>query len=232
MLVEKRDGRTVEYDKLKIASAVHQAMHHVGVEPEPAPANEGEGKCNSFTISSLVDAKIQELNLEQISVEAIQDLVEKVLIEQNLPEVAKHYILYRDKRSTMRSIHSKMNRAISGLINPSEDSDDKRENANINSDTTMGTMLKIGTTVTKDFNLKNVYKPEYSKLHNTGYIHMHDLDFSSLCVNCLYIPLAKLLRDGYSTGHGFLRSPKSIRAASALACIAIQSSQNDFFEVY
>lgn len=90
-------------------------------------------------------------------------------------------------------------------------------------------MLKVGTTVLKDFNLKNIYRPEYSKLHNAGYMHMHDLDFSSLTINCLYIPLSKLLHHGYSTGHGFLRAPSTIRSASALTCIAIQSSQNDFF---
>ena len=228
MIVIKRDGREIPYDSSKIRDAVHKAMVSTNKESEPTVANDIDS-LTSDNIEFYVDQKIKELNKDKISVEEIQDLVEKTLIEYNLPEIAKHYILYRNQRSKVRSIHSEMNQAIAQLVDPVADSDDKRENANINSDTTMGTMLKVGTTVLKDFNLKNIYRPEYSKLHNAGYMHMHDLDFSSLTINCLYIPLSKLLHHGYSTGHGFLRAPSTIRSASALTCIAIQSSQNDFF---
>lgn len=136
MIVIKRDGREIEYDASKIGDAVHKAMISIKKEPELSSTNDG-GCFTSDDIEFYVDQKIKALKKDKISVEEIQDLVEKTLIEYNLPEIAKHYILYRDQRSKVRSIHSKMNQAIAQLIDPVADSDDKRENANINSDTTI-----------------------------------------------------------------------------------------------
>ena len=107
------------------------------------------------------------------------------------------------------------------------DSDIKRENANINGDTAMGAMLKYGSEGAKQFNEYKVLKPEHSKAHINGDIHIHDLDFYTLTTTCCQIDLKKLFHNGFSTGHGYLREPNDIISYSSLACIAIQSNQND-----
>lgn len=107
------------------------------------------------------------------------------------------------------------------------DSDVKRENANINGDTAMGVMLKYGSEGAKEFNKYEILKPEHAKAHANGDIHIHDLDFYTLTTTCCQIDLLKLFKGGFSTGHGYLREPNDIISYSALACIAIQSNQND-----
>ena len=108
-----------------------------------------------------------------------------------------------------------------------KDSDIKRENANIDGDTAMGTMLKYGSSAAKEFYEMRVLKPEHAKAHRNGDIHIHDLDFLTLTTTCCQIDLIQLFQHGFSTGHGFLREPNDISSYSALACIAIQSNQND-----
>ena len=107
------------------------------------------------------------------------------------------------------------------------DNDVKRENANINGDTAMGSMLKYGSEGAKRFYEMFVLDPTHAKAHREGDIHIHDLDFLTLTTTCTQIDLAKLFRGGFSTGHGFLREPNDIASYSALACIAIQANQND-----
>lgn len=110
---------------------------------------------------------------------------------------------------------------------PAKDIDVKRENANIDGDTAMGTMLKYGSEGAKEFNLNYVIDPVQAKAHIDGDIHIHDLDFYTLTTTCCQIDLIKLFKDGFSTGHGCLREPNDIYSYAALACIAIQSNQND-----
>ena len=108
-----------------------------------------------------------------------------------------------------------------------KENDIKRENANIDGDTAMGTMLKYGSEGAKQFNELYVLKPEHAKAHIDGDIHIHDLDFYTLTTTCCQIDILKLFEGGFSTGHGFLREPNDISSYSSLACIAIQSNQND-----
>ena len=108
-----------------------------------------------------------------------------------------------------------------------KDNDIKRENANIDGDTAMGTMLKYGSEGAKQFNKLFVLRPEHAKAHEEGDIHIHDLDFLTLTETCCQIDLIKLFKGGFCTGHGFLREPNDIASYSALAAIAIQSNQND-----
>ena len=103
----------------------------------------------------------------------------------------------------------------------------KRENANIDGDTAMGTMLKYGSEGAKQFYQMFILDPAHAKAHREGDIHIHDLDFLTLTTTCCQIDLIKLFEGGFSTGHGFLREPNDIRSYSALACIALQSNQND-----
>lgn len=229
----KRDGREEIFNLEKVANAVEKAIRAInGKQPETNAANVTTSKVAeevAVLVGAHVYAILEEKNTNKISVEDIQDQVEKALIEKNLPDIAKEYILYRKHRNDVRYLNSSTNKVIADLVDVTKDSNDKRENANINAATVMGTMLKVGSSLMKEFNLRNMIRPEHSEKHRQGYIHIHDLDFSSLCVNCIYIPLSKLLNNGYSTGHGFLRQPQTIQSAAALTCIAIQSSQNSFF---
>ena len=108
-----------------------------------------------------------------------------------------------------------------------KDSDLKRDNANINGDFPMGAMLQYGANTAKEYNLEYLVDPEIAKLHRDGWIHIHDLDFYAWTTTCTQIELRKLFKNGFNTGHGHLRAPKSIGSYAALAAIAIQSNQND-----
>ena len=216
--VIKRDGTLVDFDISKIINAISKASKSVHEIPSSAIE----------IMAKSVENKVK--NQDKISVEFIQDEVEKILIENNYSDIAKSYILYRDQRTRARDASSYITKTIHDLTNVNKDTNNKRENANINADSTMGTMLKYGSETAKWYNLRNVIRPKHAELHTKGIIHIHDLDFYSLCTNCTQIPLDKLFENGgFFTGHGYLRTPNSIGTAASLAAIAIQSSQNDFF---
>jgi ribonucleoside-triphosphate reductase len=161
-------------------------------------------------------------------IEEIQDMVEHVLMEEGCAETAKAYILYRAERSRVREKNTRLMRTIDDIVNAESKSGDlKRENANIDGDTAMGSMLRFGSESAKAYYKSYMLKPEHAKAHEAGDIHIHDLDFYSLTMTCCQIDLLKLFEGGFNTGHGHLRKPKDIRSYSALACIAIQSNQND-----
>lgn len=121
----------------------------------------------------------------------------------------------------------KVNHIFEEVTKPAKNVDLKRENANINGDAPMGAMLQYGANTAKEWNLDNLVDPYIAKLHREGWIHIHDLDFYAWTTTCCQIHLKKLLQKGFSTGHGYLRPPKSIGAYAALAAIAIQSEQSD-----
>ena len=108
-----------------------------------------------------------------------------------------------------------------------EENDLMRENANVDGNTAMGAMLKYGSEGAKEFYHLHVLNPEHSKAHQSGKIHIHDLDFLTLTMTCCQIDIIKLFKNGFSTGHGYLREPQDIFSYAALAAIAIQSNQND-----
>jgi ribonucleoside-triphosphate reductase len=169
-----------------------------------------------------------ERNISLPTVEQVQDIVEEILMQRGHPQVAKSYILYRAERSRIREMNTRLMRIYEDItFKDSKDSDIKRENANVNGDTAMGTMLKYGSEGAKQFYEMYILDPEHSKAHKDGDIHIHDLDFLTMTTTCCQIDLIKLFKDGFSTGHGTLREPKYIGSYSALACIAIQSNQND-----
>lgn len=218
--IMKRDGRTVPFDASKITDAVRKAINSIGKDDITTPVKVTENVV--FKILQKYGEK------ETPTVEEIQDLVEKTLIEMNLADVAKEYILYRAERTRVRDMNSSLMLTYNDLtFSAAKDSNLKRENANINADTAMGTMLKYGSEGAKKFNELYVLKPEHSKAHINGDIHIHDLDYLTLTETCCQIDLLKLFHNGFSTGHGHLREPNGIAVYSALACIAIQSNQND-----
>ena len=218
MYIIKRDGRRVPFNVEKIANAIFKAAKAVG------GTNYEESMAVAEEVCRLCDAAYADVP----SVEQVQDLVEKVLIERGHAQTAKAYILYRYERTRAREMKTNLMSVLNELtFHSAKDSDIKRENANIDGDTAMGTMLKYGSVSAKEFYEMYVLKPEHAKAHANGDIHIHDLDFLTLTTTCCQIDLLKLFKGGFSTGHGFLREPNDISSYSALACIAIQSNQND-----
>lgn len=214
--ITKRDGRAVKYDRTKISSAIWKAVQSCG------GSDRGE-------VEKVTDAVEEELRFrESAMVEEVQDLVEKMLIERGHAKVAKAYILYRADRTKSREMNTALMKTYEDLtFKPAIDSDIKRENANIDGDTAMGTMLKYGSEGAKQFNSLYVLSPKHAAAHASGDIHIHDFDFYMLTTTCCQINLTKLFENGFSTGHGYLRKPNDIKSYAALACIAIQSNQND-----
>ena len=215
----KRDGRKVPFNIEKIANAVFKAAQSCGGSDFNEAMDVAVKTCELYE---------KEYGNEVPTVEKIQDIVEKVLIENGHAKTAKAYILYRYERTRSREMKTNLMRVLNELtFNPAKDSDIKRENANIDGDTAMGTMLKYGSVSAKEFYEMYVLEERHAKAHKNGDIHIHDLDFLTLTTTCCQIDLLKLFHDGFSTGHGFLREPNDIASYSALACIAIQSNQND-----
>ena len=216
--VVKRDGEKVNLDQNRITVAIQKAIDEVY---EGNDSREGVAR----SISEEIVLRITE---KEISVESIQDKVEEMLMDYNEKDVAKAYILYRAERNKIRERNSQIMNVLRDLTYQSaEDSDVKRENANIDGNTAMGTMLKYGAESSKLFYKNDMLDPKYSKAHDNGEIHIHDLDFLSLTTTCCQIDLGKLFEGGFSTGHGHLREPNSIGSYGALSAIAIQSNQND-----
>mgnify|MGYP002094206559 FL=1 len=161
-------------------------------------------------------------------IEQIQDEVESQLMQMGFDNAAKKYILYRASRTRVREMNTRLMKVFDELTHADATASDmKRSNANIDGDTPMGTMLQYGSEAAKDYYDKYLLTPEQSRAHREGWIHIHDFDFYALTTTCCQIDLLKLFKGGFSTGHGFLREPHDIESYSALACIAIQSNQND-----
>lgn len=216
--IQKRDGRLVTFNIEKIANAIYKAAESVG------EADHDRALVLAGKVCDVMTAK----GYEQPTVEQIQDIVEEVLIREGYAAVAKSYILYRSERTRAREMNTRLMKVYEELtFKSSEDLDMKRENANIDGDTPMGTMLKYGSAGAKEFNELYVLDPAVAKAHAEGDIHIHDMDFLCLTTTCTQIDLKKLFENGFSTGHGYLRTPNDIQSYSALACIAIQSNQND-----
>lgn len=216
--IVKRDGRVVPFELDKITEAIYKAAQALG----------GQDRSMAEKLATDVVAYLEQKGNEIPSVEQIQDAVEHTLIENGHARTAKEFILYRSTRTRVREMNTKLMKIYEDLtFREAHENDVKRENANIDGDTAMGTMLKYGSEGAKQFDEMFILKPEHSKAHREGDIHIHDLDFYTLTTTCCQIDLTRLFEDGFSTGHGFLREPNSIQSYSALACIAIQANQND-----
>ena len=216
--VKKRDGVVVDYEDTKIIEAVRKAIDASGKQHRNIP---------EITASNVREA-IEKMGVDTVDVETIQDLVETSLIKGGHDTTAKKYILYRKERSRVRECKSSIMKMMYDVtFGTPESLAIRRENANIDGDSSMGTMLKYGTEIAKQFNLAYMFSPDIGEAHRNGDIHIHDLDFAALTETCCQINLEKLFNSGFNTGHGFLRTPNSILSYASLACIAIQSNQND-----
>lgn len=216
--IKKRTGDIVKFNAQKITDAIKKAnMESI------------DETFSKEQLSIITNNVIKALkNLKTPGVEQIQDAVEKVLIAGNFASTAKAYILYRAEHTKLRQAKADLMDIYNELtFTKAKDADIKRENANIDADTAMGTMLKYGSEGSKYFITSHILPKDIAVAHMDGDIHIHDMDFYMLTETCCQIDLLKLFKNGFSTGHGYLREPNDIRSYAALACIAIQANQNE-----
>ncbi len=217
-VIRKRNGTTVPFDAQKIHDAIRKANEAAQVEA-----------ISPLQFHDLVDDIIRSLPDGEIPhVEQIQDIVEEKLIAWGFAKTAKAYILYRAEHTKVRKSEADLVKIYQQLtFRSAADEDIKRENANIDADTAMGTMLKYGSEGSNYFVDNYILPKDIAAAHLNGDIHIHDKDFYMLTETCCQIDLIKLFKDGFCTGHGYLREPNSIKSYAALACIAIQANQNE-----
>ena len=216
--IKKRTGDIVKFNAQKITDAIKKAnMESI---------DETFSKEQLSTITNNVIKALK--NLKTPGVEQIQDAVEKVLIAGNFASTAKAYILYRAEHTKLRQAKADLMDIYDELtFTKAKDADIKRENANIDADTAMGTMLKYGSEGSKYFITSHILPKDIAVAHMDVDIHIHYMEFYMLNETCCQIDLLKLFKNGFSTGHGYLREPNDIRSYAALACIAIQANQNE-----
>ncbi len=235
--VVKRDGKKVDFDGSKIALAIKKGFDSIVVDDD---VSTGEKKYTEKDIQKVYQSVINRIekeykDSEKIKIETIQDMIEEELQNKGYDEVYKSFSEYRERRANSRKLFfdekktHKFLKSIEGLgLKSAKEEDAKRENANVDGDTAMGTMLQYGSTISKEFAKSYLMKHRFAEAHDNGTIHIHDLDFLPMgTTTCMQIELDKLFKNGFSTGHGHLRSPNDIMSYSALAAIAIQSNQND-----
>ena len=232
--VVKRNGRKVDFDTTKVAMAIKKGFDGT------VKSEDEERKYTEKDVQKVYHAVIKKIikdykDEEKIKIENIQDMIEESLNKNKYEDVYESFKEYRERRDKSRQLFSdekkmhKFLKSLEGLgLKSAFEEDAKRENANIDGNSAMGTMLQYGSTVSKEFAKAYLMKKKFADLHEDGSIHIHDMDFLAMgTTTCMQIDLNKLFKGGFSTGHGHLREPQSINSYSALAAIAIQSNQND-----
>ena len=232
--VVKRDGKKVDFNGTKIAMAIKKGFDSV------IPKDEDDEKYTTKDVQKVYLEVIKRIEKdykdeEKIKIAQIQDLIEESLNKKGYEDVCVQFSEYRERRAQSREMffddkkRHKFLKTLEGLgLKSAKEDDTKRENANVDGDTAMGTMLQYGSTVSKEFAKSYLMKPKHAKAHDEGDIHIHDMDFMPMgTTTCMQIDLEKLFKNGFSTGHGHLREPNDIMSYGALAAIAIQSNQND-----
>ncbi len=210
--IQKRDGRIVPFDKAKIVNAIYKATRAVDQE--------------NLRLAEELTEKVLEHMADECTgalptVEGVQDIVERVLIEAGHAKVAKAYILYRDKRTRIREAKAELMDVVADIL-----VETSRENANVGNSPS-AKMLQIASAASRHYYLHRLIPEDIARAHIEGDIHIHDLDWYGKTLTCIQIPLRDLLSKGFSTGHGYIRPPKRPASATALAAIILQSSQND-----
>jgi ribonucleoside-triphosphate reductase len=210
--VEKRDGRIVEFNYQLICRAICKAMRECGEKDENI----------AYKIASDI---CKESDKECLAVDEIQVLVENHLMASNMPDVARAYIIYRNKRDKARK--SESNQIISDII-AAKKNDITRENANMNADTPAGMMMKVASERTKEYTDDYLLSDDARSLVDSNILHIHDKDYyPTKSLTCLQHPVDKILTKGFKAGHGESRPAKRIETASILSCISMEAIQNE-----
>ena len=238
LTVIKRNGKKVDFDGSKIALAIKKGFDNAIIVDDDH--EDGTSKYSTKDVQIVYKEVIDRIakdfkDADKIKIEQIQDMIEDALKKKGYEDIYQSFSEYRERRAQSRELFSeekklhKFLKTIEGLGLKSADEDNtKRENANVDGDTAMGTMLQYGSTVSKEFAKTYLMKPRFSEAHEDGSIHIHDMDFLPMgTTTCMQIELDRLFKNGFSTGHGHLREPQDIMSYSALAAIAVQSNQND-----
>ena len=232
IIVVKRDGKKVNFNGAKIALAIKKGFDSIPSEDEETKKYTEK---DVYKVYNAVIDQIEKEGKDKIKIEEIQDMIEEQLQKKGYLDVYESFKAYRERRAQSRQVffdekrQHKFLKALENLgLKSAIEEDAKRENANIDGDTAMGTMLQYGSTVSKEFAKSYLMKRKFAEAHESGDIHIHDMDFLPMgTTTCCQIDLNKLYENGFSTGHGFLRAPNDIMSYAALAAIAIQSNQND-----
>ncbi|MBR5639003.1 MAG: anaerobic ribonucleoside triphosphate reductase [Muribaculaceae bacterium] len=210
--VVKRDGRVVGYNEEKIKAAIRKAM---------LATEAGDDEALIQRIADHIGAR----GKSQMSVEGIQDMVELELMKSPRKEVAKCYINYRHKRSVARK--AKTRDMFLEIIN-AKHNDITRENANMNAESPAGMMMKFASETTKPFVDDYLLSDEAREAVRNNYLHIHDKDYyPTKSLTCVQHPLDKILNNGFWAGHGESRPAKRIETASVIACISMETAQNE-----
>ena len=210
--VVKRDGRIVGFNEQKIMAAIRKAMLHT---------DKGE---DSSLIEQITD-HVAYRGKSQMSVEAIQDAVELELMKSARKDVAQRYIAYRNQRSIARK--AKTRDIFMSIVN-AKNNDITRENANMNADTPAGMMMKFASETTKPFVDDYLLSEESRDAVKHNYLHIHDKDYyPTKSLTCVQHPLDVILQHGFTAGHGSSRPAKRIETAAVLACISLETCQNE-----
>lgn len=211
--VVKRDGREVKFNAEKIGSAIKRAAEEVGHSLKESQVIE--------TIQKVINY-IEMSEREKVTVEEIQNLVEKALRDNGYIDIATVYSHYRTERTKVREIKSDLMKAISKIGVETD-----RDNANVGNNFS-SKLLRIASESNKWHNLASMPK-HLAKAHENGDVYYHDLDSYNLTTNCLHIPTKEILENGFNTGYGTIKRPRRIETAAELSCILLQSTQNDMF---
>ena len=212
--VKKRNGEIVPFDSSKIVNAIQAAARATNIEI-------AEKFCNE-----VVEAVYTKDLHEELGVEEIQNIVEEQLMVV-YPAVAKRFIIYRDQRACDRDKDARMLSDVNEIVEV-EKGNLLNDNANINGNTPAGQMMKMASLYSKDYALHYLMNPEHAIAHQTGLIHIHDLDYYlTKSLTCVQIDLHKLFSNGFNTNDGAVRQPKRIKSYAALAAIALQANQNE-----
>lgn len=216
--VIKRDNRRHVFNISKVYTAIEKAFKEVNAEVTEEQMDQ--------LVDSVIE-KISENNAKSAKVEEIQNVIEKTLMDNGFGTVAKAFILFRDDRTRARETKSEIIKTIKEITESDiKSSNILRDNANESGATPAGTYGKIASETNKMYNLLNNINRKYAQEHKDGHLHIHDLNQYNLTFNCLFAPVGKLLRTGFDSGTGYLRSPKSIQTAAALTAVILQLQSN------
>ena len=237
LTVIKRNGKKVDFDETKIALSIKKGFDSVEVDVDD---DDKERKYTTKDVQKVYQAVLKRLeklskDTDKIKIEEIQDLIEEELSKKGYEDVYKSFSEYRERRNQSRQLFfedKKTHKFLKSLENlglkSANEEDAKRENANIDGNSPMGTMLQYGATVSKEFAKAYLMKPEFATMHDNGTIHIHDMDFLAMgTTTCCQIDLSRLFKNGFDTGHGYVRPPQDISTYGSLAAIVVQANQND-----
>ena len=210
MIIEKRDGTLEQFNLSKIRNAISNVLEEKDIN----------------TVLTKIEKNLPKKN--KVTVEEIQDIVEKTLMSLKFFEQGKSYILYRKQRENIRNSKTSLTKTFKEVLD-ADGSDISRENANVDGKAPMGLMLLFGSEIEKDYVKRYMISPKFTELHDNGDIHIHDLNMYACTFNCCNIGLKELFRKGFNTGHGTLRPPQSISTALTQAAIVVQANQNDMY---